>query len=228
MRHIWSLAVEEQYYLIWPLLVLGLTKIVGCIVGPANDADDVIPSGMTKQQHMVRLVRTPRMRAFIVCLLFFECIAIFASHHIALWTYRNEGPSAAYYLTWTRAGEFAVGGLSACFLHLEPHAHARYLRIPDLPKMSLGHRIFLELAATCCLFGIISVPMLPVPQHALLNHYFSWMRLPATMLVLLPAPASDLQGTEPLPWWALSSRVFHSPVLVHLGIMCYGESSNDC
>merc|ERR1719424_1987550 len=42
------------------------------------------------------------------------------------------------------------------------------------------------------------------------------------MLVLLPAPASDLQGTEPLPWWALSSRVFHQPVLVHLGIMCYG------
>ena len=67
--------------------------------------------------------------------------------------------------------------------------------------------------------------MLPVPQHLLLNHYFTWLRLPATMLVLLPAPASDLQGTEPLPRWALASRVFHQPVLVHLGIMCYGRCS---
>ena len=87
----------------------------------------------------------------------------------------------------------------------------------------MGLQVFLEIGASLCLLGLFFVPMLPVPQHILLHHYFTWLRIPSTMLVLLPAPASDLQGTEPLPRWAVASRIFHQPALVTLGVMCYGE-----
>lgn len=209
--------------------MLAVTRLVNLMGYPASQTP-VLPGpekdnhqGFTPQQRMVELVQTPRMRTFIRCLMVFECIAIGTSQYIAAWTYHTQGAAAAYYATWTRAGEFAVGGLSACFLHLAPKVYARYLRVPGLPKMSFTHRVFLEAGAITCLFGLFFVPMLPLSQHVLLHHYFTWLRIPSTMLVLLPAPASDLQGTEPLPRWAVASRIFHQPILMNLGIMCYGE-----
>jgi peptidoglycan/LPS O-acetylase OafA/YrhL len=76
--HTWSLSVEEQFYLVWPLLVA---------------------YGATRPDHVTRL----RRRMFAVL-----CISLAA----ALWLTRAQQP-LAFFLSPTRAWEFAAGGLAS-------------------------------------------------------------------------------------------------------------------
>lgn len=85
LNHLWSLSVEEQFYIVWPILVL-----LGCRVlrGPA------------------RRLR-PRLGAAILAL------ALMSSAVMAL-LYRATGdPSRVYYGTDTRAAELLVGAALA-------------------------------------------------------------------------------------------------------------------
>ncbi|NEM91606.1 SGNH hydrolase domain-containing protein [Galbitalea soli] len=83
-QHYWSLSVEEQFYLVWPLLLL-----VAWAIG-------------------TRLSRLPRraLPALLLGLLFV----------VSLWTsvaWTAADPAPAYFVTPTRAWEFAAGGLLA-------------------------------------------------------------------------------------------------------------------
>jgi len=84
VRHIWSLAVEEQFYLAWPLLVLGASLL--CL----------------------RLRDAPLRTALLPVL---AAVAL-ASFAFGVWMTETQ-PRAAYFSTFGRAWELALGALLA-------------------------------------------------------------------------------------------------------------------
>lgn len=83
LLHTWSLAVEEQFYLVWPLLV-----IVAIVAGRRYN------------------------RSFIPLLIAGLLLVLAASFGISIWGTQHR-PVAAFYLMPTRGWEFAIGGLVA-------------------------------------------------------------------------------------------------------------------
>lgn len=84
VQHYWSLSVEEQFYLVWPLLVLAAAWLAS------------------------RSARISRTRA--VTLLMTAVVVTSLAASVAM---TAASPALAYFVTPTRAWEFAVGGLVA-------------------------------------------------------------------------------------------------------------------
>lgn len=88
-QHYWSLSVEEQFYLLWPVLLLGGLWLIG------------------RRRRKV----SSRRRAFAL-------LAVVAALSLAASIlYTVAQPAQAYFATFTRAWEFALGGLIALAGH---------------------------------------------------------------------------------------------------------------
>jgi peptidoglycan/LPS O-acetylase OafA/YrhL len=86
VQHFWSLSIEEQLYIVWPLVILLVIAIV-------RRADAAL-----------------RVRVVVVVLV----VLTAASAIYSIWETQQSQPSA-YFLTGTRAWEFGVGGILAAF-----------------------------------------------------------------------------------------------------------------
>ena len=95
VQHYWSLAVEEQFYVIWPLVLL----VVGLVVTRA---------------------RTPLLPTATLGLL---AIAIPSMVWSVVQT--QNSPETAYFVTTTRLWELAIGGLVACGATVWPRLSPR-------------------------------------------------------------------------------------------------------
>jgi peptidoglycan/LPS O-acetylase OafA/YrhL len=92
VQQFWTLAVEEQFYVVWPaLLALGLL-----VVGPGRRARRTVPVDRAAMRRMSILV----------------AIFVLASFAWSVWDTPRE-PTAAYLSTLTRAWELGVGVLVA-------------------------------------------------------------------------------------------------------------------
>lgn len=89
-QHYWSLSVEEQFYLVWPILLTAVAVVARRGSSPPRGA----------QRRLLGLTMVALAAVFL--------LSLGAS---IVETHRN--PAAAYFLTWTRAWEFACGGLVA-------------------------------------------------------------------------------------------------------------------
>lgn len=90
-QHFWSLSVEEQFYLLWPVLIVGLLACVSV-------------AGRRGLQLSVHGVLAVGLSAVVA-----------ASLGYSIWLTTND-PGVAYFSTATRAWEFAAGGLLALAL----------------------------------------------------------------------------------------------------------------
>lgn len=97
VQHFWSLSIEEQFYLVWPVLVMAAAFAAARWFGGAYR----------------RTIGT--LIAMIVVVSFAASVLITANN-----------PAGAYFVTWTRAWELAIGGLAACvFPWVQSHIGAR-------------------------------------------------------------------------------------------------------
>ncbi len=104
VNHYWSLSVEEQFYLVWPALMYFSLRIA--IARTRRTAESLIP------------VVIGVLMATILALSLIS--AILAIHH---------NPSAAYFLTYARAWEFAAGGLAGLMLgNLNDHMQGGWIK----------------------------------------------------------------------------------------------------
>ena len=117
VRHLWSLAVEEQYYLIWPLVLLAATQVFR----PTAGTDGVA-----------------RYRGLAVC---FALAALAAAVAMAVLHVGGSDPMRLYYGTDTRATGLLLGATLACLW--APGLGTAY----SLPTPSPGRRLDLLGAA---------------------------------------------------------------------------------
>jgi peptidoglycan/LPS O-acetylase OafA/YrhL len=122
-QHYWSLGVEEQFYLVWPAMIIGTAWLLRC-AGRRSGA----PATSSASPYL-----------FVLALV---AAASFAMSLAATHT----GPSWAFFSLPTRAWELAVGGLVAL-------TASEWRRLPALPGAIAGWGGLASIVLTCTQLG---------------------------------------------------------------------------
>ncbi|MBF4163793.1 acyltransferase family protein [Nocardioides acrostichi] len=185
VQHYWSLSVEEQFYIVWPLLILAVVLLARRRRAPHGD--------------LQRALRTAL--AVVVALTVCASLAwsVYATH---------TSPATAYFSTFTRAWELALGAASA--LALEALGERR---LPRPVAAGLGLAGLGAIAVAALAF----TPQTPFPGVAALLPVLGTTavlvagtgrpRLPAGRLLTLP-------GMRTVGDWSYALYLWHWPVLM--------------
>ncbi len=187
VQHYWSLSVEEQFYIVIPLLLLAVAVVVRRRTGEAAEAD------------RMRVLR----RAVFVVLAAVTLSSLAWSVHVTA-----TSPTGAYFSTAARAWELGIGGLAAALV---------WGRTPRLGRWATEAVLAVGLAlvafATLRFDAQTAVPgsaaLVPVVGAALMLAGGSTTGAPSTYLFRL----FSIGPARVIGDWSYSLYLWHFPVL---------------
>ncbi len=143
VQHFWSLAVEEQFYLVWPLLIAVVLAGVGLHRRASRRARGPAPDGVAPE--------IPRLRLGIA-------IALIGLGSLAWSVYDTpRSPAPAYFSTFTRVWELALGAALAI-------GAAQFTHLPGWTRAALGWVGIAAIALAAVAFSDAT----PMPGYAAL------------------------------------------------------------
>jgi hypothetical protein len=88
--------------------------------------------------------------------------------------------------------------------------------------MSTLHRFMLEVGSGVAVVSILGCSVIPLPEDVLMDHYVHWFRLLLSLVATFGGGCQLLQTSEPLPSWAMFTKLTSSSLLVFCGTVSYG------
>jgi peptidoglycan/LPS O-acetylase OafA/YrhL len=195
LQHTWSLAIEEQFYLVWPLLLLGILGLAGW-------------RARTERQ---------RLASLRILLLLSVLGALLSALDMALLYHGSASIDRIYYGTDTRAFSLLIGASLAIWRALRswlPTAtSAARSALGPPPLLSARRRRALDAAGVCvlCLLGVLAV---------VASGQQGWM-YPWGLLAVDGAAVVLIITAVTRPW-APAGRLLRTTALVRLGTISYG------
>ena len=202
LRHLWSLAVEEQFYLLWPLVMLVILR---------RGRDKLPRTGLW-------LAATSAVIAIVVAVLYVggdvadECGTPVGHGFATLFGRCVNVDDALYLSTFTRAGGLLLGAAFAMLWR--PQALLRG------PMRNKGRR--LDLLALIGLAGLVALTMqlhLAESGTSFGSHYDAWLFRGGFLLTDLATLAVIAAVVHRR---ALSGRILGNPLLRWIGTRSYG------
>ncbi len=192
LQHTWSLAVEEQYYVVWPLVLLAVAVALGLA---------------TRRRDSKPRLRTVRMVVFGLALAGAACSAVASCLMVS--TGSPDSLNRVYFGTDTRVQALLVGAAAAALLVADWPGLARY-GAQIRPRFG---RVIAQI------LPVIGLMMLGVVAHFATGSAPEFRR---GLLIVVALAAVFVVAPVALEQRGLVARVLALPPLVWLGVISYG------